>query len=125
MPGQHDTTKQKFVGLWIDGDIASKIEAQRGRLPISQFVRDAIVDHLASLGIVVPRDKALAPDRAGKGGRPRKYPAHRPDNLQFNESSSGTAPVAKSLGATAVKNLYAASPKRARKSKAGGSSGGT
>jgi len=35
----------------------------------SQFIRDAIVEKLSRMGIEIPREFAVAPDRIGKGGR--------------------------------------------------------
>jgi hypothetical protein len=43
----------------------------------SQFIRDAIVEKLSRMGIEIPREFAVAPDRIGKGGRQSK-PAGRP-----------------------------------------------
>ena len=36
----------------------------------SQFIRDAIVEKLSRMGIEIPREFSVAPDRIGKGGRP-------------------------------------------------------
>lgn len=36
----------------------------------SQFIRDAIVEKLSRMGIEIPREISVAPDRIGKGGRP-------------------------------------------------------
>lgn len=66
-----------MVGCWCDEQFVAKIDAARGRLSRSQFVRDALLEKLKAMGIVVPESQASAPDRRGKGGRrPRrtKYP---------------------------------------------------
>jgi hypothetical protein len=41
----------------------------------SQFIRDAIVEKLSRMGIEIPREFAVAPDRIGKGGRQSAPPA--------------------------------------------------
>jgi len=38
----------------------------------SEFIRDAILEKLQSMGILLPASEAAAPSRAGKGGRPHK-----------------------------------------------------
>jgi hypothetical protein len=43
----------------------------------SQFIRDAIVEKLSRMGIEIPREFAVAPDRIGKGGR-QSVPAGKP-----------------------------------------------
>jgi len=43
----------------------------------SQFIRDAIVEKLSRMGIEIPREFAVAPDRIGKGGR-QSRPLGRP-----------------------------------------------
>ncbi|MEI8288793.1 MAG: ribbon-helix-helix domain-containing protein [Verrucomicrobiota bacterium] len=60
----------------------------------SQFIRDAILEKLARLGIDVPEKLALAPDRLGKGGRP-KINHHGASRL--GEASSKTASAAAKL----------------------------
>ena len=59
----------------------------------SKFVREAIVEKLERLGIVVPPEIFSAPSRAGKGDRPtHKKPLYRlppppprPGGLELNE----------------------------------------
>jgi hypothetical protein len=36
----------------------------------SQFIRDAMVEKLSRMGIEIPRELSVPPDRIGKGGRP-------------------------------------------------------
>lgn len=60
-----------MIGCWVDPDFMAKIDSARRGTPRSQFFRDAIADKLKSVGIPVEPEEAQAPDRAGKGGRPR------------------------------------------------------
>jgi hypothetical protein len=69
MPGVHNTSKYKMVGCWVDLEFLADIDRARGELGRSQFVRDALQEKLEASGIEVPREKVIAPDRAGKGGR--------------------------------------------------------
>ena len=69
MPGKHDTEKFKLVGCYVDVDFLAEIDAVRGEKGRSQFLRDALQEKLEAAGVTVLRDKVIAPDRAGKGGR--------------------------------------------------------
>lgn len=82
---------QEIVTLWMDGDLLNGIDAARTQLrgmPRSQFIRDAILERLHSMGIRVDPSKTTAPDRAGKGG----YPAHKPTRAELNEKASKPKP---------------------------------
>lgn len=63
-----------MIGFWADPDFVAEIDRVRGHVSRSQFVRDALAEKLAREGVAVPRIKTVAPDRQGKGGRPRKHP---------------------------------------------------
>ena len=75
MPGQHSNA-QKLLGFWCDPDFLGEIDRARGHTPRSQFMRDALTEKLSSLGIEVPVEKTVAPDRAGKGGPAKKVVYH-------------------------------------------------
>lgn len=72
MPGLHDREKFKLVGCWCDKDFLAEIEKARGKVGRSQFVRDALVEKLEKMGIKIPRELTVAPDRAGVGGPKKK-----------------------------------------------------
>lgn len=110
-------------------------------------MRDALMEKLASLGIVVPKEKTVAPDRTGKGGRKRypedsgarslaedssrrtpvnynQVPRSRPDAAHDKPVSSKVRDARRALAASAAAKAKTASPGRGRKSKADGSSAG-
>jgi hypothetical protein len=62
---------QTMVGFWADEDFTAKIDAARGGVPRSQWLRDVIAEHLVQRGFRVTSEETRAPDRKGKGG-PRK-----------------------------------------------------
>lgn len=72
MPNQRDPDQQ-LVGFWADQKLRDKIDRARGSQARSQFLRDAVRAHLAEHGIYVEAAEAAAPDRAGKGGRKKKF----------------------------------------------------
>ena len=72
MPGTHNEEKFKLVGCWVERSFFEELQSARGEATMSQFVRDALVEKLKTLGIFIPREKAIPPDRTGKGGPRRK-----------------------------------------------------
>ena len=67
---------QKLLTLPADEKFIAAVDVALRRCGYgnrSQFVREAIVEKLATLNVHVPRQIAAAPSRAGKGG-PAKYP---------------------------------------------------
>ena len=66
------TTKQVFIGFWVNESIVEKIEKDRGTVPRSTFLRDALADYLRSKGHIIEDEEIAPPDRAGKGGPKRK-----------------------------------------------------
>ena len=68
MPGVHNAKKFKLVGCWVNLDFLKEIDEARGETGRSQFVRDALQEKLETKGVMVLREKVIAPDRAGKGG---------------------------------------------------------
>lgn len=94
---------------------------------LSEFVREAIIEKLQSLGIKVPEELALALDRTGKGGRPRGlYDEHRRHVAELNEAANSTPDAAATIAAKkAAEDVAKGGVKYGRKRKAGGSSGQT
>lgn len=73
MPGgDSKTERQQLIALRVDADLLAEIDAKRGRVSRSEFLRNAVYAELQSLGTDLPASVTAAPDRAGKGGRPRK-----------------------------------------------------
>lgn len=72
MPGKHNDDT-KLLGFYAHKGLASRVEEQRKKDGIgkSQFLRDAVVEHMERLGVKIPEKYKRAPDRSGKGG-PRK-----------------------------------------------------
>lgn len=66
------TPGQSFVGLELSDELLALLdEARRAKgLSRSQYIRFAITAALESDGAALSTNLALAPDRAGKGGRP-------------------------------------------------------
>lgn len=62
---------QVFIGFKCDTAFREEIARAAGNEPLSQFVRDALIERLRAMNITVPRALADAPSRLGKGG-PRK-----------------------------------------------------
>ena len=99
MSGTHNAQKFKLVGLWCDHEFLAKIDEARGETTRSQFLRDTLSEKLASLGYHIPREKTIAPDRAGKGGpnsksesAHEKYRTHAARTIRGNKTKSETPP---------------------------------
>lgn len=60
-----------LIGCWCDEKFVERIDRARRGQNRSQFARDALVDKLKKMGIKVTDLQTWAPDRTGKGGRPR------------------------------------------------------
>lgn len=61
-----------MIGVRLDDDFLAEIDRVRGSMSRSDFVRMATFNALAEAGTHLSEEVASAPDRAGKGGRPRK-----------------------------------------------------
>jgi hypothetical protein len=88
-----------MIGCWCDEEFTRQIDAARGHLSRSQFARDALSEKLEDMGVEVPRERVIAPDRSGKGG-PRKitrYPAPQPTPFGVNDQPAKTETVAADL----------------------------
>lgn len=71
MPDKRAAGKS-LVGCHIDDEFLAAIDQARGGKSRSDFFREAIFDYLKTLGIKLPETLKYAPDRTGKGGRPKK-----------------------------------------------------
>lgn len=71
MPNQR-ASGMTLIGCHIDNAFLAEIDAARNGKNRSDFFREALYVYLTdNLGITVPERYKYAPDRTGKGGRPR------------------------------------------------------
>lgn len=61
-----------MIGVRVDDELLDEIDRVRGSMSRSDFVRLATYNALKEAGTSLPESIISAPDRAGKGGRPRK-----------------------------------------------------
>jgi hypothetical protein len=66
--------RQQLIGFRADPELLAEIDAKRGRMSRSEFLRRAVFAELEELGTTLPPSITAAPDRAGKGG-PKKREA--------------------------------------------------
>ncbi|HEY8965626.1 MAG TPA: hypothetical protein VIM58_04230 [Candidatus Methylacidiphilales bacterium] len=74
MPSQR-APHQKAVLVMMRESFVDQIDAAVNRMGFNDrasLIRQAVIEKMAREGIVLPRELATAPDRSGKGGRPRK-----------------------------------------------------
>ena len=71
-PEDSKTERQQLIALRVDAALLAEIDAKRGRVSRSEFLRNAVYAELQAQGTELPATVTAAPDRAGKGGRPRK-----------------------------------------------------
>lgn len=64
MPGKR-SPNQRLVAFPLDEDLLSMVDEARGPISRSQFIRDALAEHLG-----LPNAIAEPPDRAGKKANP-------------------------------------------------------
>jgi|GEM_PF-5564447 len=64
MPSNTRKPGQTFLGLQVDEKMLAEIDSARGFKDRSQFVREAIAEKLASLGIKVAESLIYPPPRA-------------------------------------------------------------
>src|ERR1035437_8209384 len=89
MLGAHDPNKYKMVGLWMERNFLAEVDSARGETGRSQFLRDALAEKLKREGVMILREKVIAPDRAGKA-RPISYFKNRAQKLK---DPKGTPPT--------------------------------
>lgn len=83
MPGQRKEG-QKLIGCHVEEEFAAAIDAARKGKGKSDFFREALYFYLESLGYKLPENLKFAPDRSGKGGRPKKDAAAAKDSIAPN-----------------------------------------
>lgn len=71
MPDQRAPGKS-LVGCYVDDAFAAEIDHAREGKSRSDFLREVIFDYLEESGFTLKKEWKFAPDRAGKGGRPKK-----------------------------------------------------
>lgn len=73
--------EQVLVGFRCDPELREQLELALRGMPMSQFLREAVIEKLAT--IVGPLDPRLAkaPSRLGKGGPKPRRPAPAPPSL--------------------------------------------
>jgi hypothetical protein len=76
-----DRKGQVLVGFKCDPGLQLEISKASGGIPVSQFLREAIVEKLHSMGFSIDPTLAKAPSRAGVGG-----PKPRPKKLKKKKS---------------------------------------
>ena len=81
IPDDHDPNKYKMVGLWMERNFLAEVDSARGETGRSQFLRDALAEKLKREGVMILREKVIAPDRAGKA-RPISYFKNRAQKLK-------------------------------------------
>jgi hypothetical protein len=106
MPNQRSPS-QRLLNLAVSREFLSELDdclADLGYGNRSDFIRQAIMEKLAGLGVILPRRLAGAPARAGRTGRrpyPRLasgrpgYPQTAPTSLILNEMPPANAPLGK------------------------------
>lgn len=71
MPDQRAAGKS-LVGCYVDESFAAEIDRARGGKSRSDFLREVLFNYLEKAGFTLKDEWKFAPDRAGKGGRPKK-----------------------------------------------------
>lgn len=65
-----------MLGFWSDQELVAAIDAARGSIPRSQFLRDALLAYCKKHGFEVPASAASAPDRARRHRSAVEEPAN-------------------------------------------------
>src|ERR1044072_8253892 len=84
-----------LVGCKCQQSLVDKIDAARGSLTRSQFVRTALFEKLQALGIQITDAEINPPDRKGIGGPKR---GRRPDPPEPPRSSHNPSSIARGSG---------------------------
>lgn len=108
----HNTEKQKLIAVWCDHELMAQINAMRGAMPLSQFIRQVIVEYLESKGYEVDRSLIYPPDRAGKGGpKPKSrtvYPRPVVGSQMLNDVDPAVVAAAEALIPAAIREVKSA-----------------
>jgi hypothetical protein len=90
---------QVLVGFKCDPILQDEIQQAAGGMPVSQFLRDAIVEKLECMKRPVDPMLANAPSRKGKGGPKKKVTINQTGNKiaigHIENLSSASAPAQK------------------------------
>ena len=81
MPGKHNNDT-KLLGFFADVDLVHVVDQQRGGIPRSQFLRDAVVEYMINKGVKIPDRLRYGPDRTGKGGRKESSNLKKPSRAR-------------------------------------------
>ncbi len=101
MPGGHDPNT-KLLGFYAHTDLVAKVDEARGNQARSDWMRDAVCDHIEAQGIKIPAYLRRALDRTGKGGPKKKtdtkkFAALGARSLDLEPASSPSAPTPEAL----------------------------
>lgn len=99
MPNQR-AHGQKQIPVMMKEDFVDTIDsalAQLGYTDRAKFIRDAVFEKLENSGIKLPREISLAPDRAGKGGRPTHLKTHSLEKAKKRPNSKPVSEAARIL----------------------------
>lgn len=90
---------QTLVAFALHKDLLAQLDRAKRETDDdrSKFIRLAIVEKLQQLGIEVPQEIRIAPDRSGK-----KYPPHKPNSVMMNDASSKPVSAGKRMAAKAA-----------------------
>jgi hypothetical protein len=84
-----ENERQQLIGFRVGPELLDEIDRKRGRLSRSEFLRQAVFAELKDLGSDLNEEATTAPDRKGKGGRPRKR-IQTPEKAQINRTGKHT-----------------------------------
>lgn len=99
MPNQR-ATGQTLIGCHLDAEFVTAIDTARAQRTRSQFLREALYTYLReTCHMEIPSHLMYAPDRAGKGGRPRK----KPDAILNDKPATDDVPETREAGNYPVK----------------------
>ena len=85
-----------MIGCWCDESFIAKLDRARGSRTRSQFCREAIADKLRAMGMDVPEQETISPDRKGKGGPRRALYRLSRYKAELNESPAKSGAGSKS-----------------------------
>ena len=109
---------QKLINIPMDEEFIRSLDAAVIRSGLgnrSAFIRDAIVEKLADMGVDIPTEVATAPSKIGKGGRPSHrtgvitYPPPVISAAAMNEVTPQVAAVDKAILDDDIARIRAAS----------------
>jgi hypothetical protein len=102
MPGKR-ADGQILIGAALDAGMIATMDKLRGGVTRSQYVRQAIAEKMQAEGYKVPQEWIYAPDRTGRGGRPKKSEM----NIQI-AANHGTVNITQKKRSTSTSNASGA-----------------